>query len=104
METIQIRDAKAGLSAVVAAAERGRPTITRHGHASAMVVPIEAGRRLYPLDTPSLAAHLLALPEACVGFGERILALDAAAARLAGQLSDEAVALGRHDPMIQLPQ
>ena len=65
METLQIRDAKAGLSAVVAAAERGRPTIiTRHGHASAMVVPIEAGRRLYPLDTPSLAAHLLALPEA----------------------------------------
>jgi len=65
METMQIRDAKAGLSAVVAAAERGRPTIiTRHGHASAMVVPIEAGRRLYPLDTPSLAAHLLALPEA----------------------------------------
>lgn len=65
MDTMQIRDAKAGLSAVVAAAERGRPTIiTRHGHASAMVVPIEAGRRLYPLDTPSLAAHLLALPEA----------------------------------------
>lgn len=31
-----------------------------------------------------------------VGFGERILALDAAAARLAGQLSDQAVALGRH--------
>lgn len=31
-----------------------------------------------------------------VGFGERILALDAAAARLAGRLSDEAVALGRH--------
>lgn len=65
METMQIRDAKASLSAVVAAAERGRPTIiTRHGHASAMVVPIEAGRRLYPLDAPSLAAHLLALPEA----------------------------------------
>ena len=64
METLQIRDAKAGLSAVVAAAERGRPTIiTRHGHPSAMVVPIEAGRRLYPIDTPSLAAHLLAMPE-----------------------------------------
>lgn len=64
METLQIRDAKAGLSAVVAAAEQGRPTvITRHGHPSAMVVPIDVGRRLYPLDTPSLAAHLLAIPE-----------------------------------------
>lgn len=29
-------------------------------------------------------------------FGDRILALDAAAARLAGRLSDEAVAMGRH--------
>ena len=64
METLQIRDAKAGLSAVVAAAEKGRPTIiTRHGHPSAMVVPMEVGRRLYPVDTPSLAAHLLAIPE-----------------------------------------
>ena len=64
MQTLQIRDAKAGLSAVVAAAEKGRPTIiTRHGHPSAMVVPMEAGRRLYPVDTPSLAAHLLAIPE-----------------------------------------
>jgi len=64
METLQIRDAKASLSAVVAAAERGRPTlITRHGHPSAMVVPVEAGQRLYPLDTPSLAAYLLTMPE-----------------------------------------
>jgi len=64
METLQIREAKASLSAVVAAAERGRPTIiTRHGHPSAMVVPIEAGQRLYPAHVPSLAAHLLAIPE-----------------------------------------
>lgn len=63
METLQIRQAKAGLSAVVAAAERGHPTIiTRHGHPSAMVVPIEAGKRLYPIDAHSLAAHLLAIP------------------------------------------
>lgn len=64
MQTLQLREAKASLSAVVASAERGLPTlITRHGHPSAMVVPIEDGRRLYPLDTPSLAAHLLAIPE-----------------------------------------
>jgi prevent-host-death family protein len=64
MQTLQLREAKASLSAVVASAERGLPTlITRHGHPSAMVVPIEDGRRLYPLDAPSLAAHLLAIPE-----------------------------------------
>ena len=64
MQTLQLREAKASLSAVVASAERGQPTIiTRHGHPSAMVVPIEEGKRLYPLDTPSLAAHLLAIPE-----------------------------------------
>jgi prevent-host-death family protein len=64
MQTMQLREAKASLSAVVASAERGLPTlITRHGHPSAMVVPIEDGKRLYPLDAPSLAAHLLAMPE-----------------------------------------
>lgn len=64
MQTLQLRDAKASLSAVVASAERGQPTIiTRHGQPSAMVVPVELGKRLFPLDTPSLAAHLLAIPE-----------------------------------------
>ena len=36
------------------------------------------------------------LDELIEGFGERILALDAAAARLAGQLSDQALAQGKH--------
>jgi len=64
VETLQIRDAKASLSAVVAAAERGQPTlITRHGQPSAMVVPVEAGQRLFPLDSPTLASHLLAMPD-----------------------------------------
>jgi len=63
MKTVQIRQAKAALSAVVAAAERGQPTlITRHGQPSAMVVPVKAGRRLYPQITPSLADYLLAMP------------------------------------------
>ena len=67
MQTLQLRDAKASLSAVVASAERGQPTIiTRHGHPSAMVVPIEQGKRLFPLDTPSLAAQLLSIPEPVV--------------------------------------
>ena len=29
-----------------------------------MVVPVEAGRQLYPIDTPDLASYLLAMPEA----------------------------------------
>jgi prevent-host-death family protein len=64
MNTLQVRDAKASFSALVADAERGQPTlITRHGVPSAMVVPVEAGQRLYPIDMPSLAAYLLSMPE-----------------------------------------
>ena len=64
METLQIREAKASFSAVVAAAENGHATIiSRHGQPCAMIVPIEDGQRLYPQKRPSLAAYLLAMPE-----------------------------------------
>lgn len=64
MNTMQIRDAKANFSAVVATAQQGHPTvITRHGLPVAMVISIVDGERLYPRDIPSLATHLLALPE-----------------------------------------
>jgi prevent-host-death family protein len=63
METMQIREAKASFSSVIAAAEKGHPTIiSRHGHPCAMVVPISDGQRLYPLDTPNLATYLLSMP------------------------------------------
>jgi len=49
MKTMQVRDAKAGFSALVEAAGNGEPTvITRHGKPMAMVVPIDQGRKLYP--------------------------------------------------------
>lgn len=49
MKTMHVREAKADLSALVEAAERGQPTvITNHGKPSAMIVPIEEGRKLYP--------------------------------------------------------
>ncbi|MBN9221884.1 MAG: type II toxin-antitoxin system Phd/YefM family antitoxin [Mesorhizobium sp.] len=52
MKSMQLREAKAGLSALVEAAGNGEPTIiTRHGKPTAMVVPIEEGRKLYPQDT-----------------------------------------------------
>lgn len=63
METLQIREAKASFSAVIAAAEKGRPTIiSRHGHPCAMIVPIADGKRLYPLEASSLASYLLGIP------------------------------------------
>lgn len=65
MQTLQLRDAKASLSAVVMSAQNGQPTIiTRHGLPTAMIVSIEDGRRLFPTTRPSLVAHLMAMPEA----------------------------------------
>ena len=67
METMQIREAKASFSALVAAAEKGRPTlISRHGQPCAMIVPVAGGARLYPLEMPNLANYLLGLPKPLV--------------------------------------
>ena len=63
MRSIQIRDAKAKFSALIEAAEHGRPTtITRHGRPAAVVVPVEDARRLYPESQPSFADLLLSFP------------------------------------------
>lgn len=63
METMQIRDAKAKFSALIEAAERGRPTtITRHGRPAAVIVPVEDARRLYPEGHPSFVDLLLSFP------------------------------------------
>lgn len=63
MRTVQVRHAKAGFSALVEAAERGEPTtITRHGKAAAVVVPVDVARRLYPDDKPNFADFLLSFP------------------------------------------
>ena len=64
MEILHIREAKARFSALVAAAEKGRPTlVSRHGQPCAMIVSVADGTRLYPLETPNLASYLLSLPE-----------------------------------------
>jgi len=63
MDSIQIRDAKAKFSALIDAAEQGRPTtITRHGKPAAVLVPIEDAHRLYPTDRASFADLLLSFP------------------------------------------
>ena len=64
MEIFQIREAKASFSALVLAAEKGRPTlISRHGQPCAMIVSVADGARLYPLEMPNLANYLLDQPE-----------------------------------------
>ncbi len=65
MNTLRLRDAKASLSAVVEAAERGEATtITKHGRPAAVVVPVEKAKRLYPNNRPSFAALLMRIPDA----------------------------------------
>lgn len=64
VEVLRIREAKASFSALVTAAEGGRPTlISRHGQPCAMIVPLADGARLYPSEMPNLANYLLTLPE-----------------------------------------
>ncbi len=70
MRTLQVRDAKAGFSALVEAAERGEPTtITRHGRPAAVVVPVDVARRLYPDEKPNFADFLLSFPGMPEDFG-----------------------------------
>jgi prevent-host-death family protein len=58
-----LREAKASLCAVVAAAERGEATtITRHGRPAAVVVPVELALCLFRAGRPSLASLLRAIP------------------------------------------
>jgi prevent-host-death family protein len=64
MKTMQLREAKAGLSAIVQAAEEGEPTIiTKHGKPTAMVVPIDEARKLYPdQQQKNFVEHLMSFP------------------------------------------
>jgi antitoxin Phd len=64
VRTLRLRDAKASLSAVVEAAERGEATtITKHGRPAAVIVPVEDARRLYGSGRPSFVDLLMSLPE-----------------------------------------
>ena len=63
LRSIQLRTAKASLSAVVDAAERGEATtITRRGKPAAVVIPVSDARKLYRDDRPSLISLLMAIP------------------------------------------
>jgi prevent-host-death family protein len=63
MKELQLRDAKATLSAVVEAAEQGAPTmITKHGRPAAVVVSHKEWTKLKS-KVPSFADLLLAVPQ-----------------------------------------
>lgn len=63
MRSMQVRDAKATLSALIEAAERGEPTtITRHGQPAAVLVSVVDADRLYKREKPSFVDHLFAIP------------------------------------------
>lgn len=63
MKKMQVREAKAGFSAVIEAAENGEPTIiTKHGKAAAVVVPVGDAERLYAKPKPNLGTFLLSFP------------------------------------------
>ncbi|MDI6028287.1 type II toxin-antitoxin system Phd/YefM family antitoxin [Corticibacterium sp. UT-5YL-CI-8] len=63
MKRLQVRDAKAGFSSVIQAAENGEPTlITRHGRPAAVVVPVGDAERIYPSSSPNLGAFLATFP------------------------------------------
>jgi antitoxin Phd len=70
MREIQLKDAKARLSAVVDDALRGEEfVITRHGHKAAVVVSWERWRRVS--DVPSLGRLLAATPLEAADLAER---------------------------------
>ena len=61
MRNIQLRDAKANLSAVVDDATQGKPSvITRHGRREAVVMGYDAWKKLSTV--PSLGRLLMAAP------------------------------------------
>lgn len=63
MKTMQVREAKAGFSALVEAAENGEATmITKHGKPAAVIVSVEDARKLYPERKPNFGEFLLTYP------------------------------------------
>jgi antitoxin Phd len=63
VKTVQIPDAEATFSALVDDAVRGEPTmVTRNGAPAAVLVPIDAARRIYADSHVGFADFLLAFP------------------------------------------
>ena len=62
MKTVPLREAKAKLSALVEAAEKGETTIvTKHGRAAARIAPAKDKARGQP-HRPNLVDYLMSMP------------------------------------------
>ena len=60
LKTVDASEAETGISVLIDAAERGRPTtITRRGVSVAVIAPIADARKIYPVETPSFVDFLL---------------------------------------------
>jgi antitoxin Phd len=63
MKTVDASEAQARFSALIKAAERGRPTtITRRDVPVAVIAPIADARKIYPAESPSFIDFLLSFP------------------------------------------
>ena len=63
MRKVQIREAKAQLSALVKAAENGETTVvTKHGKPAAKIVPFDAPSEAETEMKPSFADWLMSMP------------------------------------------
>jgi antitoxin Phd len=63
MKIMQLREAKAKLSAVVEAAENGETTIvTKNGRPAARIGPIDEDGRVQPKNKPNFADWLMSMP------------------------------------------
>lgn len=70
MRSIQLRDAKAGLSQVVDDAMQGEPSlITRHGKPQAVILSFDEWKKLS--SVPSFGQLLMAAPDALAEFTSR---------------------------------
>ena len=63
MRNVNLREAKANLSALVDAAEHGESfTITRHGKPAAVIIPLDLASKLLDEKKPSFIDFLMSVP------------------------------------------
>lgn len=63
MRSINLREAKANLSALVDAAEHGESTtITKHGKPAAVIIPLELASKIIEDKKPNFVEFLMSMP------------------------------------------
>jgi len=63
MRSVNLREAKANLSAIIDAAEHGESTmITKHGKPAAVIIPLDLALQLLDDKKPNFADFLMSMP------------------------------------------